>query len=639
MDVSTEPARRYTRSPHCLLCGERFTPDTHFRSVVLSKTDQHPVLTRSISFRGKGGIIHLQDLNVEIHSNPRLKSANAFSVHSLCWAALVGQPSVHKLYDLGRAMTPLTWTGLPQSLYNNRLVLSKSIYRLDAEIRQNNDEDNTLWRLLQRCGSLPTELVAIIWGLIDPSPVRCLLALWAADGYWTKSSSAPNSGSVYLVGNIFIYFTRVLDGTYICGIRQRDILYGHESKNSVEVSAPVSMEGLTFSLGPYGLRSIRFLSDTGTHHKSIGGAATMDTEFIGVIYPQPGAPLQLNIEWDALKIARISCPNNLEFGHNFLWETQLPWTEIYPPSERSFYDWPRHWDFTINPQRFMAYIPLHRDGFHLYGLTAFCSSKGLIGLGTHFRSRSHSTTSYWYGNQKGCLVHAQFGPSETVSLISVYWHPYDRLSKPYFAITTNKKRTLFLGPCFTSVEVGSKNIYDARDGGLMGLYYDKSLGISGFTSLGTVCRRLRDSSVKQIPDRSIPQTPQHSNTMNLSSTSIFEGFTSKASLINIQTLKACYIGPRCKGMLLIYDDDTRCILGQWYEGTSSQPDDIRELYFESNDVLRFYFMQNNGNQILNRIETSPQVSSPEESELFVDFKYGDDIIWLFSEYTDTIFGG
>jgi hypothetical protein len=147
--------------------------------------------------------------------------------------------------------------------------------------------------------------------------------------------------------------------------------------------------------------------------------------------------------YQALKISRISCHEESKFGHDFLWVNPLPWTQLYTLSTESFYDWPRHSDFAAHPQRFMAYIPLHKDGSRLYGFTAFCSSKGLVGLGTHFHSSEHSPKSYWHGEQKGCPVHVQFGDSETVSLISVFWHKNDPLRKPYLAVgglTGGKKR-------------------------------------------------------------------------------------------------------------------------------------------------------------------------------------------------------
>lgn len=83
----------------------------------------------------------------------------------------------------------------------------------------------------------------------------------------------------------------------------------------------------------------------------------------------------------------------------------------------------------------MAYIPLQEDGSRLYGLTAFCSERGLVGLGTHFCcSQSYLLKSYWYGEQKGCCVHVQFGDSEAVSRLTVFWHQNDRLVKTYLIV-------------------------------------------------------------------------------------------------------------------------------------------------------------------------------------------------------------
>lgn len=136
----------------------------------------------------------------------------------------------------------------------------------------------------------------------------------------------------------------------------------------------------------------------------------------------------------ALKISRLNCHTESNFGHDFLWVSPLQWAQLYPPSADSFYNWPRHYDFTRHSQRFMAYIPLHKDRFSLYGLTAFCSNMGLVGLGTHFCSRSHSPKTYWYGEQKGCPVHVQLENSETLSLLTVFWHRDDHLAKPYLIV-------------------------------------------------------------------------------------------------------------------------------------------------------------------------------------------------------------
>lgn len=136
----------------------------------------------------------------------------------------------------------------------------------------------------------------------------------------------------------------------------------------------------------------------------------------------------------ALKISHISCHNKLGFGYEFLWVTPPPWTQLHSLFARSFHGWPRHFDFATTSQRYMAYIPLYEDSSRLYGLTAFCSEKGIVGLGTHFLSCSDSPRSNWYGQQNGCTVHIQFGPAETVRSITVFWHQNDRMLKPYLTV-------------------------------------------------------------------------------------------------------------------------------------------------------------------------------------------------------------
>ena len=128
----------------------------------------------------------------------------------------------------------------------------------------------------------------------------------------------------------------------------------------------------------------------------------------------------------------------MAFGRDFYWIPPVPYNQLYWLNPRLFYDWPRHSDFATQRQRFMTYIPLRGEG-RLYGLTAFCSNRGFVGLGTHFDSRSHSATPYqssvyWYGQQHGCPIHIQLGCSDSISAIYVYWHQCDSLSGPYLAV-------------------------------------------------------------------------------------------------------------------------------------------------------------------------------------------------------------
>lgn len=76
-------------------------------------------------------------------------------------------------------------------------------------------------------------------------------------------------------------------------------------------------------------------------------------------------PLLKTDKHQALKISQLSCCTELNFGHDFLWVSPLQRAQLYPPSPDSFYDWPRHYDFIRNSQRFMAYIPLHEGWVQL----------------------------------------------------------------------------------------------------------------------------------------------------------------------------------------------------------------------------------------------------------------------------------
>ncbi|KAE8356784.1 hypothetical protein BDV28DRAFT_154454 [Aspergillus coremiiformis] len=602
-----------TEIPHCSFCGERFSLDTTFHSVV--SRYQSPSLTQSISFAGNGQTITLQDLNVEIHKHPRKGSENAPSVHSICWKAFTKQPSIHNFCNLGRAMIPLVWTRLPQSIYRSQSTLSKAIQMLPSD--QCDYQDVALYILLKRCERLPTELVAMIWDFVTPCTVRCLLALWAAKSIQPAAISFPGgSATIFLNGDIKLYLKQILDGVYICGIRQGYTLHGSESDSSVNITVPLSMIAFVFTRGTYGLRKMEFITELEPH--PVRSLASKDSEFVGVIYPQPATPLHIDLECDALKISRISCHNKSSFGHDFLWMTPLPWTQIEPPSAKSFYHWPRHFDFARHPHRIMVYIPLSKDGFRLYGLTAFCSNKGLVGLGTHFHSCLNSPRSDWYGEQKGCPIHVQFGCSETIHSVSVFWQQNDPLPQPYLIITTSKSRTLTLGPCYAPAHMGTKNIFSRDQGDILGLYYDQSPGIPGFTSMGATCCP-RNSLLEHISNASIPQ--RHSDMIYPLHTSPSGGFASQASFTNVKILKACYMGPRCKGMLLIYDNDTRSILGQWYESTHVQPD-IEVISFQRHDILRFYLRQHDENQILGRVRSFSGASPLEKGESFVDVAHG-----------------
>lgn len=125
-----------------------------------------------------------------------------------------------------------------------------------------------------------------------------MCALLAAENQWPNLSSAARSGTMSLHGNISVYLTRVLDGTYICGISQGDKLYGLESNTFIDMSVPLSATAFVFRLGIYGLRNIDFLTETQTGPANEGELTVKHNEFINIIYHQPTTPLHVDLEWD-----------------------------------------------------------------------------------------------------------------------------------------------------------------------------------------------------------------------------------------------------------------------------------------------------------------------------------------------------
>lgn len=211
--------------------------------------------------------------------------------------ALVNRPSIYELCDLSFAMTPLVWAGLPPSIYKDRFALTKAIHKLSS--KSNNDNKRTaLYELLERLQGLPTELVAIIWDFMPPCTVRCLCAFLAAENTWPVLSPAVCRGTIYLCGNISVYLTYVLDGTYICGIRQGDKLYGQESNTFTNVSIPLSATAFIFRLGLYGLRNIELLTEAQANQAGERDLTMKDNEFINIVYKQPAMPLHVDLEWD-----------------------------------------------------------------------------------------------------------------------------------------------------------------------------------------------------------------------------------------------------------------------------------------------------------------------------------------------------
>ena len=253
-----------------------------------------------MTFEGKDQTVTLHNLNMVFHDDPRLRSSNAPSLHNLCWRTLEVRPSINMLYDLGLAMTPRIRGGLPQNIYMHRLPLARAIQVLFSEFDEGDTGETALRGLLGRVGQLPPELITIIWELISPCAIRCLLALWAARNIWPTSAFAAGCASIRLDGDLLVYVRRVLDGTYICGIHDGNALYGYKSSSFFKVPIPLSITAFVFVLGNYGLRRIGFSTEAQSDPEILEGSRAEDTEFVGIIYPQ--TPPIVDFEWDVRTI-------------------------------------------------------------------------------------------------------------------------------------------------------------------------------------------------------------------------------------------------------------------------------------------------------------------------------------------------
>ncbi|KAB8227932.1 uncharacterized protein BDW43DRAFT_323395 [Aspergillus alliaceus] len=487
----------YSRIPYCSLCGEKFNSTIRFRSVVFVNQHQGPILTESLNFQWRNSAIVLPKLNIQIldSNNNCRTSMLALSIHNLCWTAIDRPPSIRFVYNLGIAMNPLLWEKLPQSIYSHYRIASTSIH-----------------------AGYPLD--------------NC---------HRTTLNKTPASATVQLCGDIFLYLTSTLDGTYISGICIGDRLYGYRSNWSLRraISSPVA--AIAFTLGLYRLRQIDFLSKAIASITKSSKAKSQ--EVLGVIYPQSAQSPWIELEWDVMKISHFKWVpehgNEQDFGHDFLWS--------------SFYNWPRSCDFTSRNQRFMAYIPLHR-GWVLFAWTC-------------------------------CLLFQQ-----RLRRLGNTFQRLLRYQSYSVLITTNKGRRLTLGPYILPVEIQFKTLFSGSDGDVSGLYYDISPGLSTFTSLGVICRP-GVSSLTPAHHDMMPCMPYNFDHLDLLDASPWSSFVSRAPLTNAKRLEVCYLGPRFTGMLLIYNDDGGIsTLGQWYENTSLQAD-IFELDYRPDHDLRFSLVQ------------------------------------------------
>lgn len=210
--------------------------------------------------------------------------------------ALPSPPPLCQLQNLGLAMTPLFWTGLPQNIGKGYVTLSQAIQNLLTEnpVRQS----NFIEKLIAGVGRLPSDVTAIIWDFIPPSTVRCLLSLWATKDELENLHTTVKRATFILHKSLVVYHTAVLGGTYICGLSHDGKHYGDKSNRFVLITVPQTIAAIALIYGAYGLREVEFYTEKQLLSASRIDSAVRTGEYLGIIRPPKARPLSLDIEWD-----------------------------------------------------------------------------------------------------------------------------------------------------------------------------------------------------------------------------------------------------------------------------------------------------------------------------------------------------
>ncbi|PWY96477.1 hypothetical protein BO94DRAFT_12683 [Aspergillus sclerotioniger CBS 115572] len=172
--------------------------------------------------------------------------------------------------------------------------------------------------------------------------------------------------------------------------------FGQTGSFSTSISVPSSCTACVFGFGIYGLQKLKFLTGTEASSKNVDELES--SKLLRVVSCRGAGPVSIEISWDVWKISMTSSHDKSTFGHDFLWLSPVPYGQLRWLSPKLFYDWPRHFHFATQSQRYMRYVSLQKNQV-LCGLTAFCSDEGLVGLGTHHystQSREQLMVSCFY---------------------------------------------------------------------------------------------------------------------------------------------------------------------------------------------------------------------------------------------------
>ena len=169
-----------------------------------------------------------------------------------------------------------------------------------------------------------------------------------------------------------------------------------------------------------------------------------------------------------------------------------------------------------------------------------------------------------------------------------------------------------------------KLLAEESRGAVLGMYYDNSPGAPArISSFGVFC----SSAAARM--HSPASTPLFVPSLRYGHPglegSVWEQFSSQATLENVSSLEICCLGVRCTGMILTYLDGHQRVLGQWREYEPSKHAIIRTLGPIYRQGLRFYLANNHGYSYLERVELKshesegPIIHTPAQTVVDVNY--------------------
>lgn len=236
--------------------------------------------------------------------------------HLPCWACLkADRPRMKPIhvYTLARSVTPLHSPPFPVNPYTDRFTLSRALKQLAtnshwsefpaSEGRKKSPDLSELTRLLKDIWKrLPSEIVCMVWMYLQSCPTRSLLSVTAGGAAKLLEKITPSETArdshITLHDHISAHLISINGENYICGLDDGERFCGYRSSTHHGISITSPIMAVTFSLGLYGIRQIRFHSQEGSS-RSVGDQIfrPYDPNWTGILQP-PRAISHLRLWWD-----------------------------------------------------------------------------------------------------------------------------------------------------------------------------------------------------------------------------------------------------------------------------------------------------------------------------------------------------